>query len=202
MQPTRMKILRYLEKFPSSSAREISRYLDMTSANIRYHLEFLVDSEKVQVSGERPTGGAGRPILLYTLTPATIGMNLVPLIEAALESINENISGDTIKQKIAENLTKGYINLEINPVSRFNQALDFLNSLNYHASWEAHPEGPQIELRHCPYGNLAHTHPDLCQIDKNLVSFLFETPMEQIRKRSFDRNPYSPCIFQLSSEPT
>ena len=91
MQPTRMKILRYLEKFPSSSAREISRYLDMTAANIRYHLEFLVDSEKVQISGERPTGGAGRPILLYTLTSAVIGINLIPLLEAVIESI-DNIS--------------------------------------------------------------------------------------------------------------
>ncbi len=196
MQPTRMKILRYLEKFPGSSAREISRYLDMTAANIRYHLEFLVDSEKVQISGERPTGGAGRPILLYTLTPATIGLNLVPLIEAALESINENISGDIIKQKIAENLTKGYINLEINPVSRFNQALNYLNTLNYHASWEAHPEGPQIELRHCPYGNLAQTHHGLCLIDIDLITLLFDTPFELTKKRSFGPNPFSPCIFR------
>jgi len=200
MQPTREKILHYLEKFPSSSAKEIGRYLDMTAANIRYHLEFLVDSENVQISGKRPTGGAGRPILLYTLTPATIGMNLGPLIEAALESIEINIAGESIKQEIAKNLAKEYINLEMNPVSRFNNALDYLNSLNYHASWEAHPEGPQIELRHCPYADLAQTHPYLCQIDQNLITFLFETPMELIKKRSFNKNPYSPCIFKPSFE--
>lgn len=202
MQPTREKILAYLKKFPGSSAREISRYLDMTAANIRYHLDFLTDSGMAQISGERPTGGAGRPILLYTLTPTVIGMNLIPFIEAALESINDNIARDTIRQKIAENLAEGYINLEKNPVSRFNLALEYLNSLNYHASWEAHPEGPQIELRHCPYGDLAQSHHGLCQIDINLVTFLFETPLELTRKRSFNNNPYSPCIFKPPSEQT
>jgi len=200
MQPTREKILSYLEKFPGSSAKEISRYLDMTAANIRYHLAFLVDSGKVQVSGERPPGGAGRPILLYTLTPTAIGLNTYPLLEAFLESIAENDEADSIKRKIAEHLAKGYINLEINPVPRFNHALDYLNSLNYHASWEAHPEGPQIELRHCPYGDLAQSHPGICQMDKYLITHLFEMPFKLLKKRSFNRNPYSSCIFQQKKD--
>ena len=196
MQSTRMKILRYLEKFPGSSAREISRYLDMTAANIRYHLEFLVDSEKVQISGERPTGGAGRPILLYTLTSAVIGINLIPLLEAVIESIDNISEATLIRQNIAERLAYGYDNNEKNPISRFNQALNYLNTLNYHASWEAHPEGPQIELRHCPYGNLAQTHHGLCLIDIDLITLLFDTPLELTKKRSFGPNPFSPCIFR------
>ena len=198
MQPTREKILHYLGKFPGASAEEISRYLEMTAANIRYHLGFLVDSGKVQVSGERPTGGAGRPIQLYNLTPAAIGFNLIPLIEAVLDNISDDKTGKSIRRKIAQQLAADFDgrNQAKNPINRYNQALEYLNKYNYLASWEAHPEGPQIELRHCPYGNLAQTHPALCQIDRSLITLLFDVPVELFKKRSFNRNPYSPCIFR------
>lgn len=196
MQSTRERILAYLEDHPPSSAGEISRYLEMTSANIRYHLEILEDKEFVRVSGKRPTGGAGRPILLYSLTAFSRGENLIPLLGGFLSVLNESESPDQIMSEIAEYLVQGKIRERVNRIKRFNQGVEILNSMQYNASWEARSQGPRIELRHCPYRDLAHAHPNLCQLDQKLLRRIFGAELTLVQRRADGKNPLSPCIFQ------
>ena len=196
MQPTRQQILAYLYTHPGASAVEISRSLDLTPANIRYHLGLLIDSGWVQISGKRGTGGAGRPIKLYNLTSLSLGTNVEILLAAILESLTAKKSTNSDLRSIAETLAaKTNLNQD-NRILRFNQALEYLNQMNYHASWEAHPDGPQVIVRHCPYLDLANKNSLLCQFDNHLISILFDTPLELFRKRSFGKNPFSPCIFK------
>jgi len=109
----------------------------------------------VQISGKRGTGGAGRPIKLYNRTSSTLGTNIELLLGAMLESLAAKKSADSNLRSIAETLAaKTNLNPD-NRILRFNQALEYLNKLNYHASWEARPDGPQVMLRHCPYRDLA-----------------------------------------------
>jgi len=193
MQATRAHILTYLRKHPRATVVDIGISLDLTAANIRYHMGLLVDAGLVQVTGKRNPGGAGRPILLYNLTPHALGTNIAPLLSAMLALL---VNKDADFQSIAEILA-GEINLRPeNRILRFNQAVEYLNQMNYHASWEARPEGPQVLLRHCPYLDLAKKYHQLCQIDTHLVSILFDTTLDISRKRSFDKNPFSPCIFK------
>ena len=196
MQKTRAQILSYLRKNPSATVVEIATSLDLTAANIRYHMGLLRDVDLVQVTGKRAPGGAGRPILLYDLTPNALGTNIAALLSAMLASLANKTAADVDFQNIAEILA-GEINLSLeNRIIRFNLAVEYLNQMNYHANWEARPEGPQVVLRHCPYLDLAETHHGLCQIDINLISILFDTHMELSRKRTFGKDPFSPCIFK------
>jgi predicted ArsR family transcriptional regulator len=199
MQKTREEILSYLARNPGSSAREIGRFLDMTPANIRYHLDLLINSGKVQVGEKRSPGGAGRPNLLYTLTSLSLGINLEGLLTACLDVIGEVRESDQAIKDIAAKLAKDFDSNDKRTIIRINQAIDYLNQLNYHAIWEVHPGGPQIELRHCPYGSLAQEHQVICQIDQKLISDLIGRPVEMIKKRSFAGLPHSPCIFHLTS---
>lgn len=193
MQATRAHILTYLRKHPRATVVDIGISLDMTAANIRYHMGLLVDAGLVKVTGKRNPGGAGRPILLYNLTPHTLGTNIAPLLSAMLALL---VNKDADFQSIAEILARE-INLSPeNRILRFNQAVEYLNQMNYHASWEARLEGPQVILRHCPYLDLAETHHGLCQIDTKLISNLFDTRMELSKKRTFGKDPFSPCIFK------
>jgi predicted ArsR family transcriptional regulator len=187
VQSTRQKILVYLNTHPGASAVEISHSLDLTAANIRYHLGLLIESDWVQVSGKRGSGYAGRPIKLYNLTSLSLGTNIEQLLAAMLESLAAKKSANSDLRSIAETLA-AKINL--------NQALEYLNQFNYHASWEARPDGPQVILRHCPYLDLAKNHSLLCQFDNHLISILFDTPLELVQKRSFGKDPFSPCIFK------
>ncbi len=196
VQSTRQKILVYLNTHPGASAVEISRSLDLTAANIRYHLGLLIESDWVQVSGKRGSGYAGRPIKLYNLTSLSLGTNIEPLLAAILESLATKKSANSDLHSIAETLAAKTNLNQGNRILRFNQALEYLNQLNYHASWEARPDGPRVILRHCPYLELAKNHSLLCQFDNHLISILFDTPLELTRKRSFGKDPFSPCIFK------
>jgi predicted ArsR family transcriptional regulator len=195
MQITRERILSYLEAHPPSSAGDIGRYLEMTTANIRYHLDILVEEGFVFVSGKRPAGGIGRPILLYTLTSFSLGDNLIPLLAGFLAGMDDSENLDLHLTQIAENLIRGKVEKKKIRVQRFNEAVEFLNTMHYHASWEARPQGPRIELRHCPYQGLAQTHPVLCKLDEKLLCMIFGTELSLIEKRAAGKNPLSPCVF-------
>jgi len=196
VQATRTKILDYLNTHPRSSAAEIGRFLQLTAANIRYHLAILEEGGLVQVSDQRPAGGSGRPILLYNLTSQNLGDNLQLLLSTILEAIEDIDEYDLMLDKITNLLIKEFQPEPGNLISSFNQAVVFLNEHQYRASWKATPEGPQIELRHCPYCEAAKTHPQLCQIDERLLSRIFKTELVLTQKREFGTNPFSPCIFK------
>lgn len=196
MQLTREQILTYLHHHPPSSAGEISRYLEMTPANIRYHLGILKEEGFVCISGKRPAGGAGRPILLYSLSALSLGDNLIPLLGAMLSELTGSGSLDQALTGIAEQLTEGNFKERRNRIQRFNEGVEFLNTMYYHASWEARPKGPRVELRHCPYQDLAQTHPLLCQMDEKLLQVIFGTELKLVKKRTFGKKPFSPCVFQ------
>jgi predicted ArsR family transcriptional regulator len=194
MQSTRAQILQYLGDHPRSSAVQIARFLDLTPANIRYHLGILLESGQVQVSGKRSTGGAGRPILLYNLTSTYLGDNLAGLLVAILSWMESSQETDRIVEEISTRLL-GEFKLTGNSIQRYNSGVYFLNQHRYHASWEAGSEGPQISLRHCPYRDLARIHPQLCRLDEKLISALLGSDMCLTQKRTFGNNPFSPCIF-------
>lgn len=196
MQATRTEILDYLITHPGSSATEIGRFLEMTPANIRYHLAILEEGGLVQVSGQRTAGSAGRPILLYNLTSQTLGENLMPLLGALLETLGEGDEYQLMLENITSHFLEDFQAGTGNRISSFNQAVAFLNEHHYRASWKATPDGPQIELRHCPYRDLALTHSQLCQIDQEIVSSIFNTKLVLTQKRDFGRNPFSSCIFK------
>ena len=198
MQITRSKILHYLQHNPGKSAGELGRVLEMTTANIRYHLDILLEGGDVQISGQRPAGGAGRPIYLYNLSSQILGDSLPGLLEAVFKTIEKHPDPELILEMIASRLADKHSPEKVNLITLYNLAVDYLNYLNYHASWGAHSEGPRVELRHCPYRDLAQTNPIICQVDQILLSRLFQIPLTLTQKRVFGNYPFSPCIFQTS----
>jgi predicted ArsR family transcriptional regulator len=200
MQITQEKILNYLQTHPPASAGEISRYLKMTAANIRYHLDQMEEEGLVNVIGNRPAGGVGRPILLYSLTSASLGENLIPVLKAFLLEISGSQSTEDKIGPIVHNLIDGKVQGSLNRVQRFNEGIAFLNTMNYHASWEARPQGPRVELRHCPYRDLAQTHPALCELDQIMLRELLGSELVLSQKRTFGKNPFSPCVFEITGQ--
>ena len=199
MQKTRGEILLYLSDHPNSGAGEIARFLDLTAANIRYHLDILTEQGAIQVSGER-RAGAGRPVLLYTLSPYSLGDSTKRMTGALLSVVAKGEGGRDQADSVAINFLDGVATDARRDVQRFNQAIEVLDQFHYHASWKATREGPEVEFKHCPYQDLAKDHPLLCQVDEAILSELFQTPLRLKQRRDFDEHPYSPCIFTTQSE--
>ncbi len=199
MQKTRRKILLYLSDHPNSGAGEIARFLDLTAANIRYHLDILNEQGAIQVSGER-RAGAGRPVFLYSLSPDSLGDSTKRMTGALLKVLAADENGSDDIDLAAKYFLDQVETHARRDVQRFNQAIEILDQFHYHASWKATREGPEVEFKHCPYQDLAIDHPLLCQIDEAILSELFQTPLRLKQRRDFDEHPYSPCVFTTQSE--
>jgi predicted ArsR family transcriptional regulator len=113
-----------------------------------------------------------------------------------LDVLKESDSRDQTLGAISNKLIQGKAAERRTRVQRFNQGVELLNTMHYHASWEARPQGPRIELRHCPYRDLAQRHPLLCPLDQSMLDRVFGTNFKVIKLRTEEERPFSPCIFQ------
>jgi len=65
--------------------------------------------------------------------------------------------------------------------------------MNYHARWEAGPEGPRIIFSHCPYAAIIEKHPELCKMDEAMLRELMGQPATQMFK--IGKEGSSVCVF-------
>ncbi len=202
MQITRLRIMNYLEKNHQASAKELSQVFNMTIANIRHHLSFLKNEEKVEIIGEKPASGRGRPTQLFMPTNKVQSNALNILVKALLGEIRSTRSkkqrNNRIKQ-LAKRLA-GQNLIESKSITiRLGAGMQHLNELSYQAHWEAHATAPQMIFGKCPYAAIIDEHPELCQMDSHLLEYLLGEPVNQITK--FNREPDGPkeCRFVLSS---
>jgi predicted ArsR family transcriptional regulator len=184
----RQKVLAYLTKNRTASAREISRSLKMSAATVRHHLRVMAEDGRLEVESVQKREGRGRPEKVYSLPRAMLGDNLSALAEALLVEAGLNLKLDALAKRLA-----GDADFANQPVAkRLNFVVEKLNQMNYHARWEAGAEGPRILFGHCPYGAVVAKHPELCKMDAALLRELFGDELDQIAKIG---NSHTMCIF-------
>jgi len=188
MTTARQKVLAYLMKTRTTSAREISRALKMSAPTVRHHLRVLVSDGRLEMISVRGREGRGRPEKVYSIPRAALGDNLSALSEALLTETGFSVPMEALAKRLA-----GDVNIKSQPIARrLNLLVEKLNQMNYHARWEAGSQGPRILFGHCPYAAIIGKHPELCQMDAALLQELFGDDMEQIAKIE---NFQGMCIF-------
>ena len=194
-------MIAYLKKYKTASAGELSKALNFTSANIRHHLKILVEEGKIKRVDVQQPRAVGRPSDIYTLTSRTLGENTTGLLIAVLESWQSSPAeaGPAIR-RAARALAGDFSEEDLTPIGTLNQAVKRLNDLQYQASWEAHPTGPRILIKHCPYLGLGEDYLELCALDEHLLSELIQQPLELVEKRQPHRKVPHQCIFRPVSE--
>lgn len=191
MITARHKVLAFLNKTRTASAREISRALKMPAPNVRHHLRVLVSDGRLEMASARGRDGRGRPEKIYSLPRAVLGDNLPALANALLVESDSNVRMDALAKHLA-----GESNFAGQPLARrLNLTIEKLNQMNYHARWEAGSAGPRIVLGYCPYAALIERHPELCQMDKALLHEMMGQSAEQIFKIGKDES--SVCVFAV-----
>jgi len=191
MITARHKVLAFLNKTRTASAREISRALKMPAPNVRHHLRVLVSDGRLEMASARGRDGRGRPEKVYSLPRAVLGDNLPALANALLVESDSNVRMDALAKHLA-----GESNFAGQPLARrLNLTIEKLNQMNYHARWEAGSAGPRIVLGYCPYAALIEKHPELCQMDKALLHEMMGQSAEQIFKIGKDES--SVCVFAM-----
>ncbi len=195
---SRSRILDYLKRHQTASVRELAGVMQLTGANIRHHLEILIANGQVEIVGLRHEE-RGRPVNLFGLSEWLLGDNLAVLSDAILENVFSEILPDQREEILgilARRLGGSQPECEtLHLTSRLVEAVELLNSMHYHARWEAGPKGPRLILGHCPYSAIIAEHPELCQMDKSILEFRLGHSVRQIVKlqRSVKGLPY--CEF-------
>lgn len=189
MITARHKVLAYLNKTHTATAREISRALKIPAANVRHHLRVLASDGRLEVTSMRGREGRGRPEKVYSLPHSVLGDNLSALADALLAESDSVIQMEALAQRLA-----GETKIASQPVTkRLNLAVEKLNQMNYHAHWEAGSAGPRIIFGHCPYAAIIEKHPELCRMDEALLREWMGQPADQIFKIGQDGS--SVCVF-------
>jgi len=188
---SRHKVLAYLTRTRTASVREISRALKMSAANVRHHLRVLVSDGRLELASVRERAGRGRPEKMYSLPRAALGDNLSALADALLTEADSRVRVEALAKRLV-----GESNFASQPiVKRLNLVVEKLNQMNYHARWEAGPEGPRIIFGHCPYAAIIEKHPELCRMDAAMLKDLMRQSAEQLSKIGQDKS--LSCVFVM-----
>ena len=101
MVTARQKVLTYLTKNRTASAREISRSTKMSTATVRHHLRVLASDGRLEMESVRGREGRGRPEKVYSIPRAALGDNLSVLAEALLTEADHSVRADALAKRLA-----------------------------------------------------------------------------------------------------
>ena len=198
----RQRLLNFLGRRGVATAAEIGSALNMSAATVRHHLSILTADGRVSCLGAEATRKPGRPEKSYKLSDRMRGENLGLLADILL---NRALSGlprtgnDAAVRKLAEEV-RLRIGMPKGDLALPKRLVDFtegLNSMHYHARWEAGAHGPRIIFGHCPYGEIIATHPELCMMDAMLLSSEMSAQVEQLSKIGSSAGDDIQCVFAL-----
>jgi predicted ArsR family transcriptional regulator len=212
MKSTRQLLLELLENKESATAAELSRALMVSPADVRHHLLSLRREGLLEiVEGEKrrtgPVEGGkkrsrGRPALRYRLSNLARPDRFDRLTAALLDELGSGASPaskETLLVRVACRLA-GVEQRSGSHATRLVHAVKRLNELYYEASWEARPGDPQLKLGRCPYATLLPTHPELCQMDAELLEILTGSSAVQTARQVPDSRGVRYCLFTMSSK--
>ena len=210
MKTSRQRVLEYIRTRKVVGSAELSRVFKMTPANARHHLSVLQEQGLVQVVGQLPAEGKGRPARLYSLAEQVQSHNLDGLAAALLDELLAGLDPSEVVQvtgRLAQRLIwAGQPGSEALPgdhptrrslTQAILQAVQRLNARHYQARWEAHAESPRLILGHCPYAAIIAEHPELCRMDAALLELLLERPVSQAARLAPDPQGGTFCLFVL-----
>ena len=190
---------------PNVTTEELSRLLNLTRADIRYHLKGtfagLGRSSRCRSSHDLGGNPRGRPAKTYQLSASARPDVLAQLADILLTMIQAKAKQQPNLQGLADQLfpVPAVSAVETHLSQRLNAVIQMINQRPYQARWEAHAVGPLVFFHNCPFAPIIRQHPELCQVDRLSLENLTGMAARQTRKIDLDGPTSSFCVFQLSS---
>lgn len=184
MKSTREKILRTLLSYPESTINELAEAVGINGISIRHHLTSLEADDLVVSAEERH--GVGRPRLIYSLTEKgaeKFPTGYLKLSKRLINAIKENMTspemaalfgsiGSNIAQKYSGELDGKSIKERLKVLEEVLTHEGFI--IEYNNSNESY----MLTSLSCPYNQIIKEHPELCNIDYQLISEILSITVE------------------------
>lgn len=199
-QSTVLEILKLLRANPPLTIAEISQRLNLTKANIRYHIARLSDNGQIKTftqSSKQAKNRPGRPAKVFTVSDQVYPDNINELMQIWFSL--SGLESETL-QAAAQLLAK-YFSVEVSQQQSIFQTMNLiiteLNRRHYAARWEIKSDGPVLYFHNCPYKSLVTQHPQLCEFDQYLITAL--TGLKIIPQYTIAKDKKNRCMFSLLS---
>jgi predicted ArsR family transcriptional regulator len=185
IQDTRWEILQQLRETGQASAQELSKALGLSPVSIHYHLNVLQREGLVEPQPVRRS--VGRPHYVYSLRDSA--RELFPqsyhrLADRLLDELKSRLNEHEISELFAR--IANDIASEHAPAlegKTLDQKVVALIALLGEEGFLARVEkvGGQFRLTQygCPYYYVVERHPEVCELDLNLISATLLTPVER-----------------------
>lgn len=174
-QATRGRLLTLLRGVPRT-VDDLADALGLTDNAVRFHLAGLERDGAVERAGVRKPDGAGKPAVLYTISPeADIAFSraYAPVLAACLEELRDEMPTEAlirllrrVGERLARNVEPGTGSLK----SRVSAASALLNQLGGLTTVEQSPGVFRIIGQGCPLGAAVATEPCLCHAVESLLT--------------------------------
>jgi predicted ArsR family transcriptional regulator len=175
------RIKNYLSRNNSASVYELSQALDLSKADIHYHIRILVSDGVIAASSPKPTQCPGRPARRFELIeipPLSITRLVISHLLNEAAAINTK---NTQRRNLANRLSEMILSccpsslaLSYSPAVKLNRIVEELKPLGFQIRWEAGQIGPLIHFDHEPISQLID--------DKILVRKILNKLSERILK--------------------
>jgi len=199
---TRERIIETIAQSRTVTVSDLSKKLHTTVANIRYHLDPLIEDNIIEkIPPEAGGGQRGRPASRFRLSEKSkpndleqLSSDLLSILMDPARSPEERATSIT---QIARTRSRG-VNTFGKPTQRLTQAIDYLNRHAYRARWEAHRSGPEVRFGNCPFAAILPDHPELCEVDRRMLEELLNVHVSILDCYQLSSGIPAVCIFALT----
>lgn len=187
MKSTRDRILQTLLNHPRATIAEMADAVGINAISVRHHLTSLEADGLVTADEERH--GVGRPRLVYFLTDKgneTFPTNYLGLTNRLLDQLKETVPPNIINklfEDIALDLARKYAPQD--QTLTLEKRLDYIRQVlaqeGFTLEWEHKGDQYTVHAITCPYHYISQAHPEICAIDRTLISKILAVPAERIQ---------------------
>ena len=184
MDGSRLEILRVINGSPNTTVNELAKALGLAPISVRYHLNLLERDGLIAIKKVR--GAVGRPFNTYAITDG--GRERLPhsydlLAERMLTQIKQFATPTQIEMMfrgMAETITTDRSRHLMGSTieEKIDSLVDLLGAKGFLAHWEEQNGDYMLKEFHCPYQHVRQHHPEICEMDKQIISNILQAPVE------------------------
>lgn len=188
MEGTRLRLAALLQRVPDSTVEEVGRSMGLSTATVRRHLDILYRDRLVDYHAVRRK--PGRPEHAYFLTEAgheALPKRYVHLLQMILRALSQSNGSTptTASPSLGKLFTHAAQDMLAPHRERFRdkppqERRAFLEELltesQFAPALEEGPGGLRVRLHNCPFRFVALEHPAVCELDRELISTVLDTP--------------------------
>jgi predicted ArsR family transcriptional regulator len=188
MSSTREKILQTILNSQRVTINDLAGSVGINPISVRHHI-LKLEGEGL-VSSEDERHGVGRPRRVYFLTEEgleTFPARYLTLTTRLLGNLKQTLPKEMVDALFAQlgRQMAEDASLEVNPASlpmeeRLNVLREFLSNEGFGVEWERREDGFHIKEMSCPYYQVGQNHPEICAIDRTMISNFLSVPATRI----------------------